>query len=107
VDTQTLSKRIHENAAAKGFWDAPNFWDQIGNKLALVHSEVTELLEALRKGQGTAKTADEFADIFIRLLDLWHVLQEHGYVEGDLDLAIINKVEVNEGREPLHGNVFG
>src|SRR6478609_9033599 len=103
---EEYATHIHNVAMAKGFWAEPNNWDQIGNKLALVHSEVTELLEALRKNQGPEKTADEFADIIIRLLDLWAVLKGEGFVQGTVEDAIAKKVLVNGQRPVLHGNVF-
>jgi hypothetical protein len=44
-----LAAILHETAIEKGFWDGEIGYDKIGNKLALVHSEVTEVLEAIRK----------------------------------------------------------
>ena len=41
-----LSKQIHENNKAKGFYDSEK---NIGEMLALVHSEVSEALECDRK----------------------------------------------------------
>ena len=46
-----LAAILHETARDKGFWDGEYNHDKIGNKLALVHSEVTEVLEAIRKSQ--------------------------------------------------------
>ena len=50
-----LSALLHETAREKGFWDGEYTHDKVGNKLALVHSEVTEVLEAIRKNQGSEK----------------------------------------------------
>ena len=44
-----LAAIVHETAIEKGFWEGPKNHDKLGNKLALVHSEVTEVLEAIRK----------------------------------------------------------
>ncbi len=41
-----LAKEIHENAKSKGFFDEPK---NIGEMLCLIHSEVSEALEADRK----------------------------------------------------------
>ena len=46
---------LHESALEKGFWDGDITYDKIGNKLALVHSEVTEVLEAIRKDKALKK----------------------------------------------------
>ena len=35
-----LAAVLHETAVEKGFWDGEYTHDKIGNKLALVHSEV-------------------------------------------------------------------
>jgi NTP pyrophosphatase (non-canonical NTP hydrolase) len=41
-----LSKKVHENAKSKGFFDSEK---NIGEMLCLIHSEVSEALEADRK----------------------------------------------------------
>jgi len=43
-----LSKEIHENAVSKGFYEGEK---NIGEMLALIHSEVSEALEADRKNR--------------------------------------------------------
>ena len=52
-----LSALLHEIAKEKGFWDGEYSYDKVGNKLALVHSEVTEVLEAIRKNKGSEADA--------------------------------------------------
>lgn len=42
-----LSKQIHANNVTKGFFDEPK---NIGEMIALIHSEASEALEADRKG---------------------------------------------------------
>ena len=66
-----LAAVLHETAKEKGFWDEEINYNVIGNKLALVHSEVTEVLEAIRKNKGSENTVEEMADVIIRLLDLY------------------------------------
>lgn len=43
-----LAKEIHENAVAHGWWEKPR---SMGNLLSLVHSELSEALEAYRNGE--------------------------------------------------------
>lgn len=43
-----LSKQIHENAKNKGFYEGEK---NIGEMLCLIHSEISEALEADRKGK--------------------------------------------------------
>jgi NTP pyrophosphatase (non-canonical NTP hydrolase) len=101
-----LSAILHETAISKGFWSGAINHDKIGNKLALVHSEVTEVLEAIRKNQGSEKTVEEMADVIIRLLDLYAAMMNAGIVEHSLDEVLYNKMEINNSRPRLHGNLF-
>lgn len=101
-----LASVIHETAIQKGFWEGPRNYDQIGNKLALVHSEVTEVLEAIRKNKGSQETVEEIADILIRTLDLYAAMQNAGFVSHSLDDILFDKMEKNKARPKLHGNLF-
>lgn len=111
---------IHETAKVKGFWpekytdhiltDTEDYYvvteEAIGVKLALVHSEVTEVLEAVRKSQGKTAIVEEMADILIRTLDLYAALRNTGQVEDSLDEVFEAKMLKNAGRPVLHGNRF-
>jgi len=101
-----LSAILHETAKEKGFWDGEYSHDKIGNKLALVHSEVTEVLEAIRKSQGSEKVVEEIADVIIRLLDVYAAMRNEEAVLHSLDEVLHNKMEKNKSRPPLHGNLF-
>lgn len=115
---EELSERIHATAREKGFYTEVISAEQpppvrvdyetVGLKLALIHSEVTEILEAVRKEQGTDAIADEFADVLIRLLDLYQAMRDSGlYGElKPLSKAVTVKVAKNEARPKLHGNLF-
>jgi len=101
-----LSAVLHETAISKGFWDGPKDHDKIGNKLALVHSEVTEVLEAIRKNKGSQEIVEEIADILIRTLDLYAAMRNATFVEHSLDEMLKRKMEINTNRQRLHGNLF-
>jgi NTP pyrophosphatase (non-canonical NTP hydrolase) len=101
-----LAAILHETAIEKGFWEGPKNHDKIGNKLALVHSEVTEVLEAIRKNKGSAEVVEEMADVIIRLLDLYAAMMNGGLIEHSLDEALNKKMEINSNRPKLHGNLF-
>jgi NTP pyrophosphatase (non-canonical NTP hydrolase) len=64
--------------------------------LALIHSEVSEALEAFRKDD-PENFAEEMADVVIRVLDCTHGLGI------DLGMAVLEKLEVNRGRGHRHG----
>jgi NTP pyrophosphatase (non-canonical NTP hydrolase) len=101
-----LSYEVHQVARSKNFWDGNTNLDKIGNKIALIHSEATEILEALRKNKGPAEISEEFADLIIRTLDLYQALTDMEIVKYSLDFAIEQKHYKNKQRPPLHGNLF-
>lgn len=101
-----LSAVLHETAIEKGFWDGEYSNDKVGNKLALIHSEVTEVLEAIRKEQGSEKIVEEIADILIRTLDLYAAMRNQESVVHSLDDVLQNKINKNKERPRLHGNLF-
>jgi len=97
---------LHESAIEKGFWEGETSFDKLGNKLALVHSEVTEVLEALRKDKGSHEIVEEISDVIIRLLDVYAAMRNAGIVEDSLDDVLDFKVNKNKNRPRLHGNLF-
>ena len=101
-----LAAILHETAKEKGFWDGEYSHDKVGNKLALVHSEVTEVLEAIRKSHGSEKVVEEMADVIIRLLDVYAAMRNEEAVLHSLDEVLHKKMEKNKSRPALHGNLF-
>ena len=108
-DLDDVGFTIHANAVAKGFYDPIDRMDEQDvlifelKQLAMLHSEVTEVLEALRKNKGPDVVADEMADIFIRLVDLYSFLRRRGEVDKPLSEAVKAKTKINTERPRLHG----
>ena len=98
---KAIQNQVHEIAIQKGWWDKDV---EVGTKIALIHSELSEGLEALRKNKQSDKISgflgieEELADVIIRIMDdadrnNWRVAE-----------ALIAKMEYNENREYRHGN---
>lgn len=106
INLEELAFAIHSNAVDKGFWE-PNTLENHTvfylKQLAMIHSEVSETLEAIRKEKGEEVVVEEMADILIRLLDLWAGMQRDGAVKTLLTDALLGKVAVNTERPRLHG----
>ena len=88
-----LAHEIAEYRESKGFVTS---WENMPEKLCLVHSEVSEALEAYRKDD-RANFAEEIADTIIRCLDIT------GTLGIDIEAEIQKKMERNRNREYRHG----
>ena len=106
VNLDAESKRLHDNAVKKGFWE-PNNEDTHTifylKQIAMIHSECSEVLEAIRKSKGDRQVVEELADIIIRTLDLYWGLKEDGYTDISLHDTYIEKTAYNEQRAKMHG----
>ena len=89
-----LAAILHETAIEKGFWDGTISYDKVGNKLALVHSEVTEVLEAIRKNKSSEEVVEEMADVIIRLLDIYAAMRNSGDLIHSLDEILEKKINI-------------
>jgi NTP pyrophosphatase (non-canonical NTP hydrolase) len=101
-----LAEQLHETAVSKGFW--PEDVDDIfiAKQCMMIVSEVTELMEAIRKDKGEDEIALETADIIIRTLDLYAGLAKEGYTKVSLDYAMDQKTQFNKTRPEKHGVRF-
>jgi NTP pyrophosphatase (non-canonical NTP hydrolase) len=88
-----LAREIAAYREGKGFVTS---WENMPEKLCLVHSEVSEALEGYRKDD-RANFAEEIADTIIRCLDIT------GSLGIDIEAEIQNKMERNRNREYRHG----
>ena len=117
-----LSKQIYQANVEKGFYDEVKTISQVIN---LIHSELSEVIEAGRKGRRCNSPAmligdyppdnlfmtaynyeikgsveEELADVIIRLLDLC------GWKEIDIHSHIKAKLKYNSLRPYKHGKIY-
>lgn len=112
---------LHMNSKDKGFWNDVIHLENIvadddqlykyvtllvfSNKLALMHSELSESLETMRKDPDKKdEHCPEFRNVEIELADCIIRIMEFAHREGyRLAEAIVAKAKFNEGRPFMHG----
>lgn len=97
-----MQEEIHATAVEKGWWETDRKEPEI---LVLIHSEVSEALEAWRENDYYSRTKDgkpegmwvELADVIIRILDY------AGHEKVDMAEIIREKMKYNKTRSHRHG----
>src|SRR3989338_1567249 len=89
-----FTKLVLEQAEEKGFGTKPEEIN-VGEKIALIHSEISEAYEAYRHKNIDGKDGfqEELGDAIQRILHLC------GIFNIDIEKEILKKIERNKGRE--------
>lgn len=105
MSLDALAKELHETALSKGFYDKLDMtsFNSQAKQIAMIHSEATEILEALRKEKGSEEVVTEIADLIIRALDFYEALFRNGQVYHSLDHMLETKAHLNIQRPNMHG----
>ena len=103
IDIDELAFQIHNNAVEKGFWEPNNGTIFYLKQIAMIHSECSEVLEAIRKEKGDGQVVEELADIIIRTLDLWAGLVRDSYTKESIAKVLVEKTQINKSRPKMHG----
>lgn len=96
-----LQNEAYETAKKSGFHEGER---NLAEMIALMHSELSEALEALRVGNPTSEklpsrshVEEEFADVVIRIMNM------AAYCKYDIASAILDKMAYNKTRPFKHG----
>lgn len=102
IEWEKKEREAYEIAADHGFHHSKN---NFGERVALIHSELSEALDYYRKGEDIPSdhiseftgVEEEFADVLIRIMD---TAAEFGLDVGN---AVIAKMKFNESRPFKNG----
>ena len=102
----SLSSDIHDWAKRKGFWQSGQERND-GEMIALMHSELSEAVEAIRHGNPPDDKIPEFSGYEAELADCIIRIMDTAAARGlRVAEAIVAKMAYNESRPYRHGKKF-
>lgn len=102
----SLAKQANEIARDKGFWTRESSASSVATKVALIHTEIAEISEALGAAVSVQDLLEECADVVIRALDLAVGLdldlRAYSQMNNPIDLETLSDAEMSDGLLTLH-----
>ena len=98
-----VAEKVHQLAETQGFWGDKESRN-VGEIIALAHSELSEALECFRTGNGADKNIKDMTGAEVQLSDVLGILMDMEIGYGlDISGALAKKMEFNKTRGHMHG----
>jgi NTP pyrophosphatase (non-canonical NTP hydrolase) len=96
-----IEEQVYCMAVEKGWWNGPR---NDGELIALMHSELSEALEAMRHGNPPSEKIPEFTGVEEELADVIIRIMDYSYSRGlRVSQAVVAKIAFNATRPIRHG----